>query len=140
MRFGAKAWSFLKVGQSGLLVAALAMASGCRPTGGPPAPAAAGVCWRADIPARHRPIFVPVAAQSPDILSCAADLELAYLSEGAPVIGAYQGWYLFIGPGAIEGAERLNLIRYPLLNKAQRASLDRQLRALLVARSQSGAP
>jgi hypothetical protein len=85
-------------------------------------------------------VFVPIAAQSPDILSCAADLELAYVSERQPVVGAYQGWYLFVGPDAIEGAQRLDLLRYPLLNTAQRASLDRQLRALLAARSKLRSP
>jgi len=85
-------------------------------------------------------VFTPVAARAPDLLSCAADLELAYISEGAPVTGAYQGRYIFIGSAAIESAERLDLIRYPVFNIAQRASLDRQLRALLAAQPKLSRP
>jgi hypothetical protein len=73
-------------------------------------------------------------------VSCAADLDLAYLGEGAPVTGAFQGHYIFIGPEAIESAERLDLIRYPIFNVAQRASLERQLRALLAANLKAGRP
>jgi hypothetical protein len=76
-------------------------------------------------------VFTRVAARAPDLLSCAADLDLAYLSEGAPITGAYQGRYIFIDRDAIASAERLDMIHYPVFNVAQRASLDRQLRGLL---------
>jgi hypothetical protein len=124
----------------GLLWATLAIAPGCQAPTGSPAPDEFGVCWRADFQPHGRPVFTPVAARAPDLLSCAADLELAYLSEGAPVTGAYQGRYIFIGPAAIESAERLDLIRYPVFNVAQRASLDRQLRALLAAQPKPRRP
>jgi hypothetical protein len=118
-----------------LLLAAGMLASGCQGPAGAPAPVDFGVCWRADFPPQSRPIFTPVAARAPDLLSCAADLDLAYLSEGAPVTGAYQGRYIFIDRAAIASAERLNMIRYPVFNVAQRASLESQLRALLASQS-----
>jgi len=113
---------------------------GCQAPAGAPAPGQAGVCWRADFQPHGRPVFTPVAAQAPDLLSCSADLDLAYLSEGAPVTGAYQGRYIFIGPAAIESAERLDLIRYPVFNVAQRADLERQLHAALAIQSNRRAP
>ncbi len=115
----------------GLLLAAVLLSPGCRGARSAPAPVDFGVCWRADFQPHGRPVFTPIAARAPDLLSCAADLDLAYLSEGAPITGAFQGWYIFIGPAGIESAERLDAIRYPIFNVAQRASLDGQLRAVL---------
>jgi hypothetical protein len=85
-------------------------------------------------------MFTRVAAQAPDLVSCAADLDLAFLSEGAPLTGAYQGRYIFIDRGAIESAERLDLIRYPVFNVAQRADLERQLRAVVAAQAKRSRP
>jgi hypothetical protein len=123
-----------------LLFAAVMVSAGCHGSTGAPAPVDFGVCWRADFQPHGRPVFTPVAGRAPDLLSCAADLDLAYLSEGAPVTGAFQGRYIFIGPAAIESAERLDMIHYPIFNVAQRASLDRQLRGLLAAQSKGRRP
>jgi hypothetical protein len=123
-----------------LLWAAMMLASGCQAPAGAPAPVDFGVCWRADFQPQGRPVFTPVAARAPDLLSCAADLDLAYLSEGAPITGAYQGRYIFIDRAAIASAERLDMIRYPVFNVAQRAVLDRQLRALLASPSKRSRP
>jgi hypothetical protein len=109
-------------------LAALALLAACRqsPTP-PPAPGAEGVCWRA---APAPPKFIVVSTDSDDLESCAMDLEMAYLGEGRSLIGAYQGSYIFIGPKAIQSAAGLDLFRYPIFNRAQRAALDIRLREL----------
>jgi hypothetical protein len=118
-----------------LLLAVVMLSSGCRASANAPAPVDFGVCWRVDFPPQGRPVFTPVAGRAPDLLSCAADLDLAYLNEGGPITGAYQGRYIFIDRAAIASAERLDMIRYPVFNVAQRTSLDRQLRAVLASQS-----
>jgi hypothetical protein len=114
------------------MLAVVALAA-CHPRPpGPDAPRAEGVCWRAD-PAPPR--FVAVSRDVPDLVSCAMDLDLAYLGEGRALVGAYQGSYIFVGPDKIQSAAGLDLFRYPLFNKAQRAALDSQLRVVLAARN-----
>jgi len=102
----------------------------------PDAPRADGVCWRAD-PAP--PKFVAISQDVPDLVSCAMDLELAYLGEGHSLVGAYQGSYIFVSPDNIQSAQGLDLFRYPLFNKPQRAALDSQLRVVLAARTLTAA-
>jgi hypothetical protein len=94
-----------------------------------------GVCWRADMRPINKPAFTVVASDVPNIVSCAADLELAYLTEKQSITGAYQGYYIFTEPAAITGAQRLNLIHYPIFDKAERAMIDRRLRAFMQARA-----
>ena len=103
----------------------------------PDAPRAEGVCWRA---APAPPHFVAVEQDVPDLVSCAMDLDLAYLGEGHSLVGAYQGSYIFVSPAGIESAAGFNLFRYPMFNKAQRAALDKQLRVVLAARAFSKRP
>jgi hypothetical protein len=81
-----------------------------------------------------RPVFTVIATGAPNIVSCAADLELVYLTERQAITGAYQGYYIFTEPVAVSGAQRLNLIHYPIFNKAERAMIDSRLRAFMVAR------
>jgi hypothetical protein len=115
------------------LFAVLAPAAACRQAPPPPdAPRAEGVCWRA-VPAP--PKFVALSQDSPDLVSCAMDLDLAYLGEGHDIVGAYQGSYIFVGPEKIQSAQGLDLFRYPIFNKTQRAALDSQLRVVLAART-----
>jgi hypothetical protein len=97
------------------------------------------VCWRVDAAPRQAPNFTPISSDAPSLLSCAADLEIVYLTGRRSVIGAYQGRYIFIGPAAIESAERLDMIRYPVFNKLQRAVVDRQLEVFLAAQAKSAA-
>jgi hypothetical protein len=103
----------------------------------PDAPRAEGVCWRADPAPPH---FVAIEQDVPDLVSCAMDLDMAYLGEGRSLVGAYQGSYIFVGPAGIESAAGFNLFRYPMFNKAQRAALDSQLRVVLAARNLSKKP
>jgi hypothetical protein len=119
-----------------LFLAALLLA-GCQGSADPGAPAAAGVCWRA---APAPPKFIVVEQDVPDLVSCAMDLDMAYLGEGHAIVGAYQGSYIFVGPAGIESAAGFNLFRYPMFNKAQRAALDSQLRVVLAARNISKKP
>jgi hypothetical protein len=112
-----------------LAFAALALA-GCQQD--PGAPAAEGVCWRAD-PAPPR--FTALEHDVPDLVSCAMDLDLAYLGEGHALVGAYQGSYIFVGADKIQSAQGLTLFRYPVFTPAQRAALDSQLRVVLAARA-----
>ena len=94
-----------------------------------------GICWRADMRSSHKPTFTSVSSDTPNIVSCAADLELAYLNEKQAITGAFQGYYIFIEPAAVTGAQRLHLIHYPIFDKAERAMVDRRLRAFMEARA-----
>jgi len=97
------------------------------------------VCWRADTRSINRPTFTAIATDAPNIVSCAADLELAFLMEKQTITGAYQGYYVFAEPAAISGSQRLNLIHYPIFNKAERAMIDGRLRAFMDARAKRSA-
>jgi hypothetical protein len=94
-----------------------------------------GVCWRADMSATSKPTFTILATDAPNIASCAADVELAYLNDRRPVTGAYQGYYIFSEPAAVSSAERLDFIHYPIFNNAERALIDRRLRGFLQTRA-----
>jgi hypothetical protein len=96
-----------------------------------------GVCWRAHTRSINRAAFTVIATDVPNIVSCAADLELAYLIEKQSITGAYQGYYIFTEPAAITGAQRLNLIHYPIFDKAERAMIDSRLRAFMQARART---
>jgi hypothetical protein len=118
------------------LFAVLGLAA-CHPRpSAPDAPRAEGVCWRADPTPPH---FVAISQDVPDLVSCAMDLDLTYLGEGRSLVGAYQGSYIFVGPDKIQSAAGLDLFRYPLFNKPQRAALDSQLRVVLAARNLTAA-
>jgi hypothetical protein len=112
-------------------ILALALTACHQTPPGPDAPRTEGVCWRA---APAPPKFVVVEQDVPDLVSCAMDLDMAYLGEGHAIVGAYQGSYIFVSPAGIESAAGYNLFRYPMFNKAQRAALDSQLRVVLAAR------
>jgi hypothetical protein len=71
-----------------------------------------------------------IANDAPNIDSCAADLELAYLTEKRSITGAYQGYYIFTEPDMVAGAQRLDFIHYPIFNNAERALIDGRLRDL----------
>ncbi len=114
-------------------LAALGLLSSCDRS--PLPPNEPGVCWRADFRSLKEPSFTVAATDAPNIVSCAADLELAYLTEKQAITGAYQGYYIFVGPAAVTGAQRLNFIRYPVLNKAERAMIDARLREFIAARA-----
>ncbi len=90
-----------------------------------------GVCWRADLRATAKPTFTVLATDAPNIASCAADVELAYLTDKHPITGAYQGYYIFSEPSEVSAAQRLNFIHYPVFNNAERALVDRQLQTLI---------
>jgi hypothetical protein len=118
------------------LFAALGLAACHQRPPAPDAPRAEGVCWRADPAPPH---FFAISQDVPDLVSCAMDLDLIYLGEGRSVVGAYQGSYIFVGPDKIQSAAGLDLFRYPLFNKPQRAALDSQLRVVLAARNLTAA-
>jgi hypothetical protein len=90
-----------------------------------------GVCWRADMRSGGKPSFTAITTDAPNIVSCAADLEFAYLTEKKAITGAYQGYYIFAERTEITGAQRLNLIRYPIFSKTERAMVDSRLRPFL---------
>jgi len=121
--------------RAAFLLAFLALTAGCQRSD-PGAPTTEGVCWRAD-PAP--PKFVALEQDVPDLISCAMDLDLAYLGEGHALVGAYQGNYIFVGPDKIQSAQGLDLFRYPIFTPAQRAALDSQLKVVLAARALSAA-
>jgi hypothetical protein len=93
------------------------------------------VGWRADMRSIDKPSFTAIANNAPNIVRCAADLELAYLTEKRSVTGAYQGYYIFTAPADVSGAQRLGLIHYPIFNKSERAMIDTRLRAYLKTRT-----
>ena len=112
-----------------LVLAALALV-GCA---GPAAPEDPGVCFRVDNPA-GKSSFTAIARGVENLETCAVLLEGVNLQGHAAPTGAYQGYFIFIGPDAIRSARSLGGMRYPVFQPPQRASIDKDLRRMLKER------
>ena len=112
-----------------LVLAALALV-GCA---GPSAPEDPGVCFRVDN-AAGKPAFTALARGVENLETCAVLLEGVNLQGHAAPTGAYQGYFIFIGPDAIRSARSVGGMRYPVFQPPQRASIDKDLRRMLKER------
>ena len=100
---------------------------------GPPAPQAAGVCWRAN-QATGKVSFSPLARDVGTLESCAVLLEAVRLQGAPQVNGAYQGYFIFVGADAMTSALHAGGVRYPIFQPPQSRSIDRDIRRLMAER------
>jgi len=112
-------------------LALLALLAACN---GPPAPQAAGVCWRANQATPGKVVFSPLARDVGSLESCAVLLEAVRLQGAPQVNGAYQGYFIFVGADAITSALHTGGVRYPIFQPPQRRSIDRDVRRLMAER------
>ena len=103
-----------------LILAAIGTAAalgGCS-SGGPAAPAEAGVCWHLAQLNDGKYRFNQLAANQPNLENCAAQLEIMrqrFNRLGAhedQVVGGYQGQFLFIDSRGVFTARNLSSTRY----------------------------
>ena len=111
------------------LLAALTLA-GCA---GPGAPQDPGVCFRVDS-AGGKTTFAVLARGVENLETCAVLLEGLNLQGHPAPTGAYQGYFIFIGPDAIRSAQNLGGMRYPVFQPPQRASIDKDLKRMMKER------
>jgi hypothetical protein len=112
-----------------LALTALALAA-CR---GPSAPEDSGVCFRVD-DAAGKSSFVALARGVENLETCAVLLEGVNLQGHPAPVGAYQGYYIFIGSDGIRSARSLHGMRYPIFQPPQRASIDKDLKRMMKER------
>jgi hypothetical protein len=101
---------------------------------GPPAPEQAGVCWRAQPGGAGRAAFKPLASDVGSLENCAVLLEGLRLQGAAEADGAYQGYFIFVGPDAMTSALHTHGVRYPIFQPPQRRVIDRDLRRMMAER------
>ncbi|HZZ86900.1 MAG TPA: hypothetical protein VFE13_01070 [Caulobacteraceae bacterium] len=109
-----------------LALALLAWLGACN---GPPAPGDRGVCWKVDPAAKSR--YAPLAKGVDSLEACAVLLEAMRLRGQAQSDGAYQGYFLFIGPDAMSSALHVHGVRYPIFQPPQRRVLDREITRMM---------
>jgi hypothetical protein len=110
-----------------LVFAALAFA-GCA---GPSAPETPGVCFRVDgSPGK----LTALARGVENLESCAVLLEGLKLQGHPAPVGAFQGYFIFVGDDAIRSAPSLHGMRYPIFQPPQRAAIDRDLQRMMKER------
>jgi hypothetical protein len=116
-----------RVSAAAVLAGALAGLAGCDEAG---APVDRGVCWRASGENR----FEAVARNVWSLDDCAAQLEAYHLQGWGRVVGAFQGYYIFVDDRQIASAPGPHGFRYPIFQPGQRRQIDADLRALIKAK------
>jgi hypothetical protein len=109
--------------------AALALAA----CAGPSPPGDPGVCFRVDNVA-GKSAFVVLARGVDNLESCAAMLEGLRLQGHPAPVGAFQGYFIFVGDDAIRSSPSLHGMRYPVFQPPQRAAIDKDLKRMLKER------
>jgi len=104
--------------------------SGCE---GPSAPDQPGVCWRR-MDQGGKPRFVRLADHIANLEDCAVLLEALRLQGQGNTDGAYQGYFIYVGPDAIRSSSNANHLGYPVFQPPQRDAIDRDLRRLIKER------
>ena len=97
------------------------------------APAEAGVCFWLDA-GSEQSSFSVLARNVPNLESCAVQLEGMRLLEGRPVVGAYQGFFIFADPDQITAAPTLNGQKIRIFEHEDRLKIQAGLRQLIVQR------
>lgn len=100
---------------------------------GPSAPDVHGVCFRrADV--GGKPHFTKVADKVANLEDCAVLLEALRLQGQGSTDGAFQGYYIYVGPDSIRSSSSANHLGYPVFQPPQREAIDKELKALIKAR------
>ncbi len=105
--------------------------TGCADTS---APTARGVCWRA-AGSSADPRFAPLASNVGSLDDCAAQLEALHLEGAAEVLGAFQGYFIFVDSRQVSSATAVDGFRYPIFQPGQRKEIDADLRGLIQDRN-----
>ena len=100
----------------------------------PWAPVQGGVCWIATEQGR----FAPLDWEVENLQTCGARLEVVYLVENRPVVGAFQGVYVYVDRTMIAQAGRYGTPSQ-LIGPADRRKIDDDIRLLLEARARNKA-
>src|SRR6202011_1212899 len=130
-RRSARARSHMKAGLPILaLLVALPLAA-CNEQG---APLDRGVCWRLNHTASGSVAFAPLARGIDSLENCAVLLEAVRLQGARQADGAYQGYFILVGPDRISSGLHTNGLRYPVFQPPQRAAIDRDLRRMMAER------
>lgn len=110
----------------GALCAVVAIAAGFWRSSDPEAPKDPKVCWRFANEG-GKPRFDRLSNDVQNLESCAARLEANYLRTRRPVVGAYQGRFIFVNIDTIASSQHLKGNRWPVFLGNQRAEIDRLL-------------
>jgi hypothetical protein len=102
---------------------------------GPAAPSATGVCWRSASDDVTHPKFESLAPDVTSLDDCAAMLEALHVEGARKVVGAYQGYFIFLDDSSVASSATLEGFRYPIFQPSQRKEIDADLRALIKARN-----
>lgn len=97
------------------------------------APAETGVCFRMET-ASGQSSFRVLARDVPNLESCAAQLEGMRMLEGRPVVGAYQGFFVFADPDQITASPTMNGQRIRVFEHEDRLKIQAGLRQLIEQR------
>jgi hypothetical protein len=114
-----------------LAIAAVVLVAGCGERG---APEDRGVCWRMNRSSSGAVSFAPLARGIDSLENCAVLLEAVRLQGAAEADGAYQGYYILVGPDRISSGLHTNGLRYPVFQPPQRAAIDRDLKRMMAER------
>ena len=112
----------------GLAILALGAAA-C--SSGTAAPTGEGLCWRRVDASGQQPRFHLIARDVPNLESCAVQLEGARLLEGRPVMGAYNGHFIFATEDQITSAKRADGTQIRVFEAEDRSRIQDGLRKLV---------
>ncbi len=96
----------------------------------PQPPFQAGVCWIDSGGGRYRPLDDGID----NLETCGAHLEVVYLDERRPVVGAFGGMYVLVDGGSID-SQAPNGPRAPLIDPGHRRQVDADIRLLQQAQT-----
>lgn len=94
-------------------------ASAC--TSPPHAPAAAGVCFRAN----DKGEFIPLESDIPNVDTCGSRLEGVFLQEHQSILGAYGGMFIWVTDESIRAGSMFDGPRAVLITKENRVKIDK---------------
>jgi len=94
------------------------------------APTTAGVCWRLAPAMNGAQDFRPFANGVENLENCAVQLEGLYLAHGQPMVGAFQGRFIYVTDQDITSAADGRSQRYRVFTPEQRAKIDAGFKTL----------
>lgn len=115
-----------------LLLSATLGAVACAPS--VQAPGHAGVCWRV-ITDSEQTTFRAISRGIANLETCAVQLEGAQMMEGRPVVGAYQGRFIFTDAQQITASESLDSQPFRVFELDDKLEIQAGLRRLIERRT-----
>ncbi|HEX5377703.1 MAG TPA: hypothetical protein VFW47_03980 [Phenylobacterium sp.] len=116
------------LGSRAVCAAAALVLAGCqKPLEAPGNP---GVCWRLAPAMNGQQDFKPFATDIDTLENCAARLEGLHLAHGQPMVGAFQGRFIYVTDEDVTVAANASSQRYRVFTPQQRAKIDEGFSAL----------